>query len=68
LIKARYTLPCPRAVNTGARVLKNDTRVRWQCWSPAYPTRPVNTGVIFLTPVCMGRDMARGHAVPSFKR
>jgi len=38
------TYPCPWAV-------KNDTRVHVPCWSPVYPTRPVNTGVIFDTRV-----------------
>jgi len=46
--------PCPWAVSTG---VKNDTRAHGTCWSPAYPTRPVNTAVIFchfLTPVFTG--------------
>ena len=68
-VKARYTLPvstvcvygpCPRPVNTG---IQNDARIHGPCWSPVYPTRPVNTGDILdtLTPGFTSVDTARKH-------
>jgi len=51
----RIHRPCSRPVNTGVifdtRVQNTgvilDTRVHGPCWSPVYPTRPVNTGSVY---------------------
>jgi len=43
------------------------TRVHGSCWSPVYPTRPVNAGMSFLTPLFTGirpvNYTSRGHSV-----
>jgi len=61
-VKLGTDYPCTRPVNTR---VQNDTRVHGPCWSSLWPTRPVNTGVIFVhgpwtrasfwTPVFTGR-------------